>query len=245
MFCSKCGKEISEDTKFCNHCGAQQGGAVNEKPSDKKNKAKKSPKKVMLSLAAMLVCYLVGSYVIAPAMLSDSGEDNDTGNSSVQSQLSNENNDDSSADSANPVYDAIFDDTYIVHFPTFFNMEMNNYAMKGNDGTIYCADYGYKDDVVKEWVETIYIPVSEYTDTQKLELENSMKSQFAKIDSLNCCTVDYKMSTNYLTITCTYSDVDKAENYTELYNAQILQANTLASMSETETGLLNQGFVKK
>ena len=25
MFCSKCGKEISNDTKFCNHCGASQG----------------------------------------------------------------------------------------------------------------------------------------------------------------------------------------------------------------------------
>ena len=24
MFCKNCGKEISDDTKFCNHCGAAQ-----------------------------------------------------------------------------------------------------------------------------------------------------------------------------------------------------------------------------
>lgn len=71
-----------------------------------------------------------------------------------------------------------------------------------------------------------------------------MKTQFATVDALNCCTVTYKMSTNYFTITCTYSDVDKAENYSELYNAQILQTNTFISMSATETSLLSQGFVK-
>ena len=28
MFCTNCGKEIPENAKFCNHCGAQQGGAA-------------------------------------------------------------------------------------------------------------------------------------------------------------------------------------------------------------------------
>ena len=91
----------------------------------------------------------------------------------------------------------------------------------------------------------MYIPVSEYTDTQKTELENTMKTQFATVDALNCCTVTYKMSTNYFTITCTYSDVDQAANYGELYNAGILQTNTFISMSATESALLSQGFVKK
>ena len=117
--------------------------------------------------------------------------------------------------------------------------------MKKGDGMIACADYGYQDDVVKQWVETVYIPVSEYTDAQKAEIETTMRAQFASIDALNCCAVTYKMGTNYFTVTCTYSDVDKAENYGELYNAQILQTNTFISMSATETNLLAQGFVKK
>ena len=99
--------------------------------------------------------------------------------------------------------------------------------------------------IISAPTEIVQVPVSEYTDKQKTELENTMKTQFATVDALNCCTVTYKMSENYFTITCTYSDVDKAENYGELYNAQVLQTNTFISMSETETGLLNQGFVKK
>lgn len=258
MFCSNCGKQIPDNTKFCNHCGTQQQIVENTESAPKTTEnqqkiadtptqqPKKTPKKkanIFIVLAVVLCAFLIGKFVIAPSMVS--GPDDDTGNQGSQSQQSTENNSGSSVDSTNPAYDAIFDDTYIVHFQTFFNMEMKIFALKQDDGIICCADYGYKDDVVKQWVETMYIPVSEYTDTQKTELENTMKTQFATIDALNCCAVTYKMSTNYFTITCTYSDVDKAENYGELYNAQVLQTNTFISMSATETTLLGQGFVKK
>lgn len=258
MFCSNCGKQIPDNTKFCNHCGAQQQMVENTEPAPKTTEnqqkiadtptqqTKKPPKKkanIFIVLAVVLCAFLIGKFVIAPSMVSD--PDKDIGNQGGQSQQTTNSNSEPSVDSANPAYDAIFDDTYIVHFQTFLNMEMKNFALKQDDGIICCADYGYKDDVVKQWVETMYIPVSEYTDTQKTELENTMKTQFATVDALNCCTVTYKMSTNYLTITCTYSDVDKSENYAELYNAQILQTFTFISMSATETNLLGQGFIEK
>lgn len=259
MFCSNCGQQISEGIRFCSHCGAKQadsstpvtGQAAKADPltasasASKQKKEIKKGTKILVTLGVVLCAFLLGKFVVAPSMVSDPGKDSDTSNQGSQSQQSTENNGGSSAETANPAYDAIFDDTYIVHFQTFFNMEMKNFAFKQDDGIICCADYGYKDDVVKQWVETMYIPVSEYTDTQKTELENTMKNQFATVDALDCCTVTYKMSTNYFTITCTYSDVDKAENYAELYNAQILQTNTFISMSATESTLLGQGFVKK
>lgn len=258
MFCSNCGKQIPDNTKFCNHCGTQQQIVENTESAPKTTenqqtvadtptqKPKKVPKKkanIFIVLAVMLCTFLIGKFVIAPSMISKT--DDDTGNQGSQSQQTTENNGGSSVDSANPAYDAIFDDTYIVHFQTFFNMETSNFVSKLEDRIILCADYGFKDDVVKQWVETMYIPISECTDSQKSELETTMKSQFATVDALNCCTVTYNMSTNYFTITCTYSDVDKAENYVELYNAQILQTNTFISMSATESTLLGQGFVKK
>ncbi len=310
MFCSNCGKQIPDNTKFCNYCGAQQQIAENTESAPKatenqqKNagiQAKKAPNNnanIIVILAIVLCAFLLGKFVIAPLMVSDSGKGDDTSNQSQQatenngepsvnsanpsddtgnqgsqsqqatenngepsvnsanpsddtgdqgsqSQQTTENNGKPSVDSANPAYDEIFDNTYIVHFQTFFNMEMKSFALKQNDGIIFCADYGYKDDVVKKLVETTYIPVSGYTDTQKAELENTMKTQFSIVDALNCCAVTYKMSNNYLTVTCTYSDMDKAENYGELYNAQILQKNTFISMSATESTLLSQGFVKK
>ena len=213
------------------------------------NQQPKKKSNIILVLAIALCAFLLGKFAIAPSMLSDSDKNSSsTGVQSSQSQQLTESNTDSTVIPvavANPDYDAIFADTYIVHFQSFFNMQMSSFAAKLEDGSIYCADYGYGDDVVKQWVETMYIPVSAYTDAQKTELEATMKTQFAVIDDLNCSTVTYKMSTNYFTITCTYSDVDKAENYGELYNAQILPANTFISMSATESGLLEQGFVKK
>ena len=264
MFCSNCGKQIPDNTKFCNHCGAQQQIVENTESAPKTTEnqpkiadtptqqPKKAPKKkanIFIVLAVVLCAFIIGKFVIAPSTVSDTGKNDDTGNYGSQSQQTtnnnNNNNNGSTVNADNPAYEAIFDDTYIVHFQTFFNMEMENFAIKKDDGTIACADYGYKDDVVKQWVETVYIPVSEYTDAQKAEVETTFKAQFASIDALNCCVVTYKMSTNYFTITCTYSDVDQASNYAELYSAGILQTNTFISMSATETSLLGQGFVKK
>lgn len=258
MFCSNCGKQIPDNTKFCNYCGAQQQIVENAEPAPKTTvvqpeiaeaptqQNQKAPKKkatIFIILAVVLGAFIIGKFAIAPSMVSDS--DKNTGNQGTQSQQTSSNNNSFTADADNPAYEAIFDDTYIVHFQTFFNMETKNFAMKKNDGMICCADYGYKDDVVKQWVETVYIPVFEYTDAQKAEVENAFKVQFASIDALNCCTVTYKMSTNYFTITCTYSNVDQARNYAELYNAGISQANAFISMSATESSLLSQGFVKK
>ena len=258
MFCSNCGKQIPDNTKFCNYCGAQQQIVENAEPAPKTTvvqpeiaeaptqQNQKAPKKkatIFIILAVVLGAFIIGKFAIAPSMVSDS--DKNTGNQGTQSQQTSSNNNSFTADADNPAYEAIFDDTYIVHFQTFFDMETKNFAMKKDDGMICCADYGYKDDVVKQWVETVYIPVFEYTDAQKAEVENAFKVQFASIDALNCCTVTYKMSTNYFTRTCTYSNVDQASNYAELYNAGILQANTFISMSATESSLLSQGFVKK
>lgn len=260
MFCTNCGKQIPDNTNFCIHCGAQQPTnsvsdyapkttANQSQPVEaKKQPTKKGPKKkasIMVALLVGLCAFLLGKFIIAPSMMSDSDKETTTRNHSSQTQQATENKGSSTDNSSNPAYDAIFEDTYIVHFPTFFNMEMKNFVLKQDDGTICCSDYGYENDTVKQFVETMYIPVAEYTDTQKTELENTIKTQFATIETLSCCSVRYNMSENYFTVTCTYSDVDKAENYAELYNAEILQTNTFISMSATEETLLNQGFIKK
>ena len=250
MYCNHCGAQQPDGSKFCSNCGeklAADQAAAKQQPQSKsapntQQAAKTEKKKGKLPVWGIaliaLAAFLLGQFVIAPAMSPNSDAGDHSGSQSTQSQ--NGGNTD-----ANPAYEAIFNDTYIVHFQTFFNMEMESFALKQEDGIICCADYGYEDDVVKQWVETMYIPVSEYTDTQKTELENTMKTQFATVEALNCCSVTYKMSTNYFTITCTYYDVDKPENYGELYNAGVLPVNTFISMSATGDTLVNQGFVKK
>lgn len=41
MYCKECGKEIANDSKFCNHCGTRQDSSINEK---------KEPKKIILEV---------------------------------------------------------------------------------------------------------------------------------------------------------------------------------------------------
>lgn len=276
MFCSNCGKQLDENAKFCDGCGAQQR-AVNDTnsasnqpvPNPQPNvnyqaasnpQAKKAPKKktnIIITVAVVLCAFIIGKFVIAPSMTSDSGSGSNVGNSGntvsnsgsqTQSDISNNNSTySSSTGTTSSDYDEILSQAYIVHFPNVFGVGTStaSFVSKLDDGSILCSDYGYKDDVVIQMVETLYIPVAEYTDSQKTQLESSVKSEYAKLEALNCCTVKYNMGTNYYTVTTTYSNLDKAQNYSELYQANVLSADTWISMSATESGLIAQGAVKK
>lgn len=253
MFCSKCGKQLSDNTRFCDNCGAQQQiNGVNDVNKDVVDVLHQPPKKgtkkktnIIIVLVVALCAFIIGRFVIAPSMMSETKKGYETTQKSVQTEQTTETSEFTTVAASNPDYEAVFENTYMVHFPFFFNMDMANFAIKQEDGSIGCSDFGYENDVVKQWQETIYIPIAGYTDIQKTELENMMRSEFASLEALSCCTVTYKMSINYLTVTCTYNDVDKKENYSELYEAGILEMNTFISMSATEESLLNQGFAKK
>lgn len=285
MFCSNCGKQLDENAKFCDGCGAQQGAgndinsASNQQapnpqqnvnanyqnaPAAPNSKAKKAPKtkNIIITVAVALCAFIIGKFIIAPSMISDSGSGSASGNSGstvsstdntvssagsqTQSSISSNNSTySSSAGTTSSDYDEILSQAYIVHFQPFFNMETASFVSKLDDGRIVCTDYGYEGDRVVQWVETLYIPVANYTDSQKTEVENTARNDCAKFEALSCCKATYKMSTNYLTITVEYNDVDKAENYSQLYNAGFLNTNTYISMSATESNLIAQGAVKK
>lgn len=264
MFCSNCGKQIPDNTKFCNYCGAQQLIITNTNPApnptvNQQNYAyapaqqpAKAPKKktgIIIVATAAIVAFLLGKFVIGPSLISDSAVERNTELNTevqvVQTQQATENNDAYSFESSNPAYDAIFADTYIVHFQIFFNMDTKSFAKKMDNGMICCSDFGYKDDVVMKWVETVYIPISGYSDAEKADLEKNERESFASLDAMNCCTVDYSMGATYFTVTVTYSNADTAEVCDELYQAGIMATNTYISMSATEDSLLNQGFVEK
>lgn len=63
MFCTKCGKEISDDSQFCYHCGAKQipimGMSVN--PTNKKTKSKMGfmNKKVLIGIIAFILACMI------------------------------------------------------------------------------------------------------------------------------------------------------------------------------------------
>lgn len=102
MFCNNCGKELPEGTKFCSGCGASQGGvaeqsvnlAANEKASLPKNK---NTLKIIIIAAVAVVCFAIGSFVIAPSLSKDNNGDK-TPNDITSSQSTNANSNNESSD---------------------------------------------------------------------------------------------------------------------------------------------------
>lgn len=256
MFCSKCGKEIPEDTKFCSHCGAQQGGAVNEKPSEKKNEKKKNPKTVILSLVVVLAVYLLGRCAIAPAMMSDD-EDTDIGSNSSSNMITDQNDmeedegdaaSDNNSSADNSAYADIFLSRNIVDMTSIFtSLDTMAFANVSDEGTVEKLEYAYEDDTIKEMVDVVYYPVSDMTEDEKLALDSSMKTNCASMEEADFCTVSYNMGNNYYSVTLHFTDLDKTENIQKLHDFGMLTgegANKI-SMSETESNLLSGGYVKK
>lgn len=83
MFCSNCGKQIPDNNKFCNHCGAQQtaDNPINSAASRQSNLPQQAPPKkkngIIVSILIMAVAFLIGKFVAAPTLLS--GPDKDKG----------------------------------------------------------------------------------------------------------------------------------------------------------------------
>ncbi len=83
MFCKNCGKEINEGAKFCNYCGASQEAsapqstaAINTAPAPAPKKS--SGLKVVIVAAIAVVCFAIGSFVIAPSLSKDNDESKPT-----------------------------------------------------------------------------------------------------------------------------------------------------------------------
>lgn len=62
MYCTKCGKQISDDSQFCCYCGARQTPIVNNNTSNGKTKIKiplKNKKIIIGIIAAVLACMVI------------------------------------------------------------------------------------------------------------------------------------------------------------------------------------------
>lgn len=213
----------------------------------------KPPKKksvgIVISLIVILVVFLLGRFVVAPAITKGFNTGKvpaDNSSKYTFQQPDNQSNDTTTNNTnPNPAYKEIFDGTYIVHSPMFFNLETASFAQKGNDGTIMCCDYGYKDDLVLQMVETTYIPVTGYTDDQKAKLENETKTNAAAYEGMNSMIVKYEMGTRYFSITVKYGGLDRADYREELVKVGILKENNPISMSASERQQIADGAVKK
>lgn len=262
--CPNCNNQLNDNAAFCDRCGTKiavqqvYNQPQNYNPNQQSNgyqapmqsnhpQKKKSGKRIGIVFACIFILAIIGAVAqdtLQKESYSSGNVGTDSGyNFNIQNDSSGNNS--SEVKTSNPEYDRILTEAHIVHFNSFFNMDTENFVTKLENGNIYCADYGYKDDLVLQMTETLYIPVSGADEAAKTELKNTAKKEFAKFENISCCTVEYKMSANYLTVKVDYKDLDKKENFSALYYAGVTDANTQISMAACERIKLSEGAIKK
>ncbi len=270
--CPKCNKQFNDNDAFCDVCGTnlsaqqnnyqQQPNYANQsqpnynpqqvnayQPTMPNNPPKKKKTGMIIGIVAAVLIVLAIIGAVAEDAFQKEGygsgtNGNDTGYSIDVDNNSSENSSSEDAE-VNSEYNDILAEAGIVHFKSFFGLDAASFVTKYDNGNIYCADYGYQNDIVKQMFETLYVPVSGLDDAAKAELENNAKTEFAKFEAMSCCTVKYEMTNNYFIVTAEYNNLDKKENYVEMYEVGITEEKVPISMKLTEESVLADGAIKK
>jgi len=74
MFCTKCGKEISDDSQFCIHCGAKQTPMVSVPIDRKIQKSRSNTKIINKKIIAVIAVIVLALVVIRPIVTGRSVE---------------------------------------------------------------------------------------------------------------------------------------------------------------------------
>ena len=152
-------------------------------------------------------------------------------------------------DSPNPEYTEIFSSNNIVDSPTaFIGLDVRTFASVDDEGIIEKMEFAHDGDVIKELVDTIYYPVSDYSDTVVDSIDKAMKEAFSNADKLDCCTVEYKITDDYYITTIHSTELNNVANLASLSAEEVLTYDGFAaflSMEQTANNLISQGYVEK
>lgn len=149
-----------------------------------------------------------------------------------------------SVDQTSEAFQKIFGGTGIYHSVYFPGLDTVSFASVAYDGTINCWDYGVQNDLVKQLTKTIYMPLSVFSNEDQAVLESYFTALYAEWDALPCCKVLCNKGANYFTLTISLSAMDRADNYTAMYELGIISDNSPMSLSEEEASLLDGGCAK-
>ena len=240
MYCNKCGNEVPEGSKFCGSCGAAV--QATKSTTAKRQRKEKIQTSIWVSLIVIAAVFLLGKFVIAPAMMSDP----EPSKGNYQQQESNVPNVSNAA--ANETYTEIFNSRYIVEMGAMFRgLDSAEFAIVRDGDMIEKLQYGYENDIIKEMINTLYYPVSDMDDAQKSGLDATVKENLAACTSADFCSVTYNMGNLYYTVELHFTDLDSAENLQKMYEFGLINESgaNYISMQQTEANLIADGYVKK
>ena len=149
----------------------------------------------------------------------------------------------------NPDYLEVFTSRNIIDTPALFMTEETSAIVSVDDeGMIEKIEFGHEDDTILEMCDTIYYPISEFTDAQVEAIDEAMRDTMSKADELDFCTVSYTTTDDYYIVTINSKDLDNALNLQSLSDAGVLGYDGFAtslSLNETVKNFIDQGYISK
>lgn len=252
MYCPKCGSEIPENSRFCVNCGAAVGKET-PAPAPKDQGKKRTP--IWVTLIVVAAAFLIGKFVLAPAMLSEpepsqsAYRQEETKKSSHSDYQREETKGSSSNDDApSTAYSEIFSGRHIIDTPTiFFMMDSSAFAAVDGEGVVEKLEFGYKDDMIKQMVDTVYYPISDMDDEQKSAMDAAVREGFAAYEAVDFCKVSYSMDNFNYKVVIHFTDLDSSENVQKMIEFGLVSGEEADgfSMEKTEDDLLAAGYVKR
>lgn len=251
MFCQKCGKQIPDNSKFCNGCGAQVASVTsaqqvnNTAPRNEAQKPKKKKFNFLSTLIVVVVVFFLAKavgYVIGNSYGKNGPKETEP-SISISSTIAVE------PVVTNSEYSKVFTDRYIVFVPTvFFGLESDCYVQVTEDGIVDHQQFGYKDDIVVEFVETVFVPAEGWSDADKQAYEQTIRETYGDTGMDFVTLGNINITGNYISFSLELKEMDKSENVRVAADAGIIimdDTYSLWGMSDTDRALLAEGYIKK
>jgi len=147
-----------------------------------------------------------------------------------------------------PTFDDIVKESGIDFKPAKFGKSdvMTFVAVYEESGMLEVVEYAYKNDVVSEMKNTVYIDITPYNDAQIAQLEKNAETQFAVYEA-DFSVVEYGKTDDYLVVTLHFSGLDKLDNVVALADMGLVSGDVegLISMKQSEKDMLASGAIKK
>lgn len=244
MYCKKCGKEISENMKFCTYCGAVQDDASSSVYSQPVNvhdsKKKETKKKKKVTKASLLV----GVIAAALAMYGQWSASSSSKTKSNEEDFVVE----TTTEEANPEYEKIFSDRNIIHMSAVMVGDTAAFAKVGDDGTIECLEFGYKDDIIHTMVQTIFIDISDLSEEQRQVMDETARENYSAYENLEFVTITSNIGNSYYKISCKAEGLDDEDTLQTAEDNGVVEttgSGELMSMNLTGIELRAGGYVEK
>ena len=253
---------------------SQQTAAFNMQQTGTPNMQQQKPQKkwttFLIPVLVVLLCVLLGKYVLAPALQSNKDSESDSGGKSSLPSINLEDGEHSESleedgagseeeSDANPDYTNLFSGTKVVHQPPIYDMDVESFAEKFwsdnyAEEMISCVDVGYQGEQVLTVVLTQYITdLSKDQDEQKFQgITEDLQTIADHIEDMTFVkfTYSYDENNEYFVAQIECTDLDQAENvqalaFSGLSGLNLFLNKALGSVSDWEKDLLDQGYIKK